>query len=197
MAKGASAKDVDFSSVRERGNFNTKRVTEGDYAAIITKCEDAESKKDGEFQYVFTIKLEKYSQYAYPYYCKLAENQLWKLRNLLVAAGMNVPKRKLKLDPNKIVGKRIGVTMEDDEYEGKEKSTIGAVFPVSELTGSAEEPDTDDDEMADPGPQVAGDEDDDAAEEEAPKKKKDKGAKDGKKKKKGKENLEELDLGDA
>jgi len=162
-AKKASVHNVDFSNVRERGNFNPKHVPEGDYAAKIVKVEDGESKKDGSFQYIFTFKLKKYSQVSYPYYCKLEENQLWKLRNLLVAAGMNVPKSKLKLDPNKVVGKEVGVTMEDDEYEGKMKSIIASVFPISELA------DTDDEDSESSYDEDAEDDDsEEPDEEEAP-----------------------------
>lgn len=147
MAKeSVTAKVIDFSNVKEGGGaFNTHRVPEGDYRATIVKVEDATSKKDDTFQYVFTIKLTKYSQYAYPYYCKLAENQLWKLRNLAIAAGLNVPKKRMKFDPSKVVGKSIGVTMEDDEYEGKLKSTVSAIFPVAELVEGNEVDEDDED----------------------------------------------------
>lgn len=175
--KRATAKAIDFSGVKDRGNFNTKRVPEGDYAARIVSVEDAKSNKDGTDQYVFTIKLEKYSQLAYPYYCKLQENQLWKLRNIGVAAGLNVPKKRMQFDPNKLVGKVIGVTMTDEEFEGKEKSVIDSVFPASELADSsyeegAEVDDTADDEEDTPTPVVAGDDVEDIEVEEKPKKKK-------------------------
>lgn len=191
---GASAKNVDFSGVKDRGNFNPKRVNEGDYLATIIKVEDAESKKDQEFQYVFTVKLDKFSQNSYPYYCKLTENQLWKLRNVLVAAGLNVPKKRMKLDPNKVVGKKVGVTMEDDEYEGKMKSVIGAIFPASELADLAESSGSEDPDDFDDAPVPA----DDDSEDEPKAKKKDKaGKKRGKKKKKGEENVEDLDITDV
>jgi hypothetical protein len=189
---------VDFSNVKERGNFNPKRVQEGDYRAVITKVEDGESKKDNEFQYIFTLKLKKFSQNSYPYYCKVTESQLWKLRNLMVAAGFSVPKKRMAVDPNKAVGREVGVTMEDDEYEGKLKSVIASIFPVSELEdgGSDDVPDEGFDEDSEPEATPA-DADDDT-EDEAPKEKK-KGKKDKKgKKKKGDdgENLEELDISD-
>lgn len=129
----ASSKVIDFTNVKDRGQFNTKPVPAGDYLAKIVNVEDGESKSDKTFQYIFTIKLSKFSQNSYPYYCKLQENQLWKLRNILIAAGMTVPKKRLKLDPAKTIGKTIGVTMEDDEYEGRTKSEVSAVFPASEL----------------------------------------------------------------
>ena len=143
-----TAKVVDFSNVKDGGgNFNKRRVRSGDYLAKVTKVQDAESSKDGAFQYLFTIQLVKHSQNKYPFYCKLQENQLWKLRNLLIAAGQNVPKKRIKLDPSKVVGKMIGVTMDDTEYEGKPQSEVVAVFPASELADSdgAEDDVNDDD----------------------------------------------------
>jgi len=151
----ATSRAVDFSNVKEQGNFNTHRVPAGDYMAKIVKVEDAEA-KDGIFQYLFTIKLEKFSQYSYPYYCKLQENQLWKLRNIFIAAGKTVPKSRIKVDPNQIVGKFIGVTMEDDEYEGKEKSVVQNVFPAAEL------PEGDDSGVEDDDEEVTLDDDEDA-----------------------------------
>lgn len=199
---GASSKVMDFSGVKDRGNFNPKHVAEGDYAATIVKVEDSESKKDQSFQYIFTIKLEKFSQNSYPYYCKLQENQLWKLRNIAVAAGLNVPKKRMKFDPNKVVGKKIGVTMEDDEYDGKMKSVVNAVFPIAELADGADmaEDTTEDefDETAEPVAAVADDfdpEDEAGSGEEKPKKKKDKGGK--KKKDKDKGEVQDMDISDV
>lgn len=183
----AKTHEIDFSGVKDRGSFNPKQVPEGDYAAKIVKVEDGESKGDGGFQYIFTIKLEKYSQYAYPYYCKLQENQLWKIRNLLVAAGLTVPKKKLKVDPNKAVGKMIGVTMADDEYEGKMKSVIDAIFPASELSESDLQESS----------ATGGDSNDDESVGEEAKGKKDKGGKKDKKKKKKDDDLEDLDISDV
>lgn len=193
MANSASKKAVDFSNVKEQSAFKTSRVPAGDYRARIVKVEDGESKKDGEFQYIFTIKLLKFSSSAYPYYCKLQENQLWKLRNILVAAGMSVPKKRLTLDPNKVVGKEIGVAMADDEYDGKEKSVIDAVFPASELEDIEDGAEDDGTEEPDVEPEEADDEADEEEEVPAPKKKK---GKKGKKKKSSDEDLEELDISD-
>ena len=169
-------KAIDFSNVKDQGNFNPKQVPAGDYLAKIVKVEDGQSKGDKGFQYVFTIKLTKFAAYSYPYYCKLQENQLWKLRNLFISAGINVPKKRITVDPSKLLGKMIGVTMGDDEYEGKMKSVIDSVFPASELgddvvTDSAADDDgyEDDDtgeDYADEGEDESTDDSADEAEEE-------------------------------
>lgn len=135
----ATAKVIDLTNVKDGGNFNKRRMPAGDYPARITKVEDAKSKADETFQWLFTIAVDNGG--TYPYYCKLQENQLWKVRNLCIAAGMNVPKKKLKLDPEKLVGKRIAVTLEDDEYEGKKQSVVQATFPLSELDDYSDDED--------------------------------------------------------
>jgi hypothetical protein len=144
----ATAKTIDLTNVKDGGGaFNKRRMPAGDYPARITKVADAQAKEDKSsagFMWLFTIEVDGGG--TYPYYCKLVENQLWKVRNLCLAAGMQVPKKKLKLDPEKLVGKRIAVTLEDDEYEGKAQSVVNATFPLSELLENADDDDDDDDD---------------------------------------------------
>jgi len=134
MAEAASKKVLDFTNVKDGGAYQTPRVPAGDYKAKILNVADGESKA-GNDQWVFGIQLEG-KRAVYPYYCQLSEKSLWKIRNLLIAAGLAVPKKRVGVDPNKVVGKTIGVSMEDDEYEGKAKSVIVAVFPADEVTDS-------------------------------------------------------------
>jgi hypothetical protein len=129
----ATKRAVDMTNVKDAGNFNTKHKTEGDYKAIISKVEDGES-KSGNAQWIFTIELVSDRRATYPFYCGFDDKQAWKIRNLCIASGMAVPKKKVMVDPNKLVGKEIGISLEDDEYEGKMRSRISATFPVSEVT---------------------------------------------------------------
>ena len=188
----ASKKALDFSDVKDGSIFSTTHLEEGDYLAKIIQVEDRPA-KDDEDMWVFAIQLQDRKSAVYPFYCKLVENQLWKLRNLLIAAGKSVPKKRVAVDPNSIVGKTIGVTLEDDEYEGRLKSSIAAVFPASELADDAD-PDEDTAE------ELELDEDEDDEEEEAPKKKAKaapaKKSKSKKAKKKADDDDDELDLDD-
>jgi|SRR5882672_1947888 len=196
MAKDkASAQRLDFTNVKEGGMmFNKRHQPAGDYKGKITKVQDAKSKKDDSKMWLFTIEV---NGAAYPYYCTFAENQLWKIRNLFVAAGINVPKKQVQVDPTKVVGKSIGVTLEDDEYDGKMQSVVQATFPVSELDGDTDDDDEegvdDEEEVDEPAPKVKKKkakpvaEDDDEQEPPAkPKKKKNKA--------KATDELEELDI---
>lgn len=144
----ATAKIIDFSNVKERGNFNPKHIDSGDYAAVISKVEETESKA-GDEMWVFTITLDDVPRATYPHYCVLSDTQYWKIKALFEAAGVNVGKRKVKVDPNRLIGKSIGVGIEDDEYEGRLKSVIVDVFPPDELddTEGDEEDELEEDEV--------------------------------------------------
>lgn len=151
----ATAKALDFTNVSDGGGgrFNRKHQPTADYEGKIVKVEDAPSKKDGVFQWLFTIQV---GPGTYPYYCKHDPELLWKIRNLWEAAGITVPKKKLKVDPSKVVGRTIGVTLEDDDYNDKLRSQIASVFPASELEGGGsdeeEEEEDDEEEEAPPPP---------------------------------------------
>ena len=142
----ASKQALDFTNVKEGGNFSKKHMPAGDYRAKVTKVEDAmpKDKEDKTPMWLFTFQLTTTPSATYPYYCKLQENQLWKVRNLLVAAGLNVPKKRVGVDPNKLLGNIIAVSLDDTEYNGKEQSEIGAVFSPNELDDSVEVEDVDD-----------------------------------------------------
>lgn len=148
---GATVRTVDMSNVKEGGNFNKNRIPSGDYLAKIVKVEDAVASGDKTPQYLFTIQIVSHSATKLPYYCKLQENQLWKLRNIFIAAGKTVPKKRVQVNPNLIVGKLIGVTLEDAEYEGKEQSEIAGVFPAAELGDGASVSTSDDGEPDEDG----------------------------------------------
>lgn len=144
---GASKQTMDFTNVKEGGGrFNKKQLPEGDYRAKIVKVEDAKSKKTDEPMWLYTIEVKHGNQVGtYPHYCLLNEKNLWKLRSLFAACGIVIPKKRVSVDPNKIVGRVIGVTLEDTEYDGKMQSQVVATLPVSEIADE-DVPDTDEDD---------------------------------------------------
>lgn len=183
MAKKVAARTLDFSNVKDSSGINPKHVEDGEYLAKCIEVRD-DPAKDGEAMWLFVFKLVDGGAGTYPYYCKLVDNQLWKLRNLFIAAGVDLPKRAVKIDPNKILNKEVGLLLETEEYEGKEKSVIDGIIPKTELAeyaGTEVEDDDDedeDDEEEAPAPKKRGrpkkvveeDEDDEEEEEPAPKK---------------------------
>lgn len=148
---------ADFTNVKDDGQFQPRRVPDGDYRAKVTAVDDHTSKA-GNKQWVFTIVLEGRSRATYPYYCGFAEKEVWKIRNLLIAAGLTVPKKKVKVNPNTLVGKTIGVAMESEEFNDKWKSVVQATFPASDVQGtpassSSAGDDSDVDEVDDSAPE--------------------------------------------
>lgn len=173
-AAKANATILDFSNTKDGVDFNKKRVPAGDYLAKVTRVVDSPTKEGKEPQWLYTFQLtEKFTDRKFPYYCKLVENQLWKVRNLFIAAGIAIPKKRVKLDPNRVVGKLVGLTLEDEEYEGKLQSTIAAIISASELEDTTsdedEEPEEDEegtDEVEDEEEEAEGETDDEEEEEE-------------------------------
>lgn len=139
----AKKRTLDFTNVKDQGEFNPVHVTEGEYLMKVTKVTEETSSK-GNDMWVFTCQMADRKNATYPYRCTLNVEALWKVRNLFTACGVAVPKKKLNVDPNKLVGKTFGAIMEDDEYEGRMKSVIGGVFPSHDMTKDdkpqAEEP---------------------------------------------------------
>lgn len=154
MSDNPKKRVLDFTNVKDASQFNPRRIPAGDYKCKVVSVEEGES-KSGNAQWIFAIQPAGVRS-MYPYYCSFEDKALWKIRNLLIAAGIDVPKKRVGVDPNKIVGKTIGASFDDDEYEGKAKSTIVAVFPASEVTSTpdlkksskaAAEDDEDEDEV--------------------------------------------------
>jgi hypothetical protein len=138
----ATKRKMDFTNVKDGGNFRPKRRPEGDYLAKVVKVEDSTSNAGNE-QWVFTIMVKGDQRSTYPYYCGIDEKQAWKVRKMFIAAGIQVPKKMVLVDPNKLVGKEVGIVLVDDEYEGRMKSVIDEFIPVDDVTGEGDDDDAD------------------------------------------------------
>lgn len=168
----AKAQVVDFTDVKDASKFNTKRIPSGDYLARIIDIEDTPTKAN-EPQWTLVIRLEKRRSTILPYRVQFSRQTLWKLRALCLACGLQVPRSKVKVDPNKLMNKLLAVVVVDDEYEGKLKSQIDNVFPASELEDSGDansddDEDGEDDEDEDDDGEYEGEGDEEAEEEPEP-----------------------------
>ena len=177
-AATASAEALDFTNVKDSGGQWTKtRFPEADYKARVTAVQTVTPKNDPNAKmWVFTIEVKyKGKSGSYPFYCKLVETQLWKLRGLFGAAGITIPQKRVKVDPNKIVGQYIGVTLQDDEYNGRLQSVVQYTLPLNkiepydgDLEHQSDDEDEDEEEDEHPGglDEFANDSDDEEEEEE-------------------------------
>lgn len=131
---------IDFSKTEERSSWNTRKMPIGLYRMRIASVQQTEA-KDGTPMIVYGLQptSQQFRTRLLPFYCKLQPNQLWKLRDILVAAGQKVPQRAIKLDPEAIVGAVISAEVEDDLYNGVERSTLTGVYSA-EFTAEMEDP---------------------------------------------------------
>lgn len=162
---------LDFSKVEERSGINTKKMPEGLHAFKIVAVEDKEA-GDGTDMYVFYLvpEVEKYKTRRFPYYTKLQQNQFWKLRDLMVAAGvLDAAKSKGKavnIDPNKAIGKVVAGEVEDEtgQYEGR--SSLANIYGLDILDDDSTGVDDEDEDEYDEEAEEADDEYEDDADEE-------------------------------
>lgn len=126
---------IDFSDVKAP-SFSPAHQAPGVYNAEINGVEMAKTKSDNTDMLVFAIKA---GSGRYPYYCKIVPNQLWKLRELIEAAGTKVPSKVVQVDPAKYVGAKINVELEDDTYNGKLRSRVARVARFTEVGRKVEE----------------------------------------------------------
>lgn len=171
---------ADFTNVKDASGYSQTHQRPGDYRGRIKSVEYGESQQNKTPMLTYALQDTRRPSATYRYNCTLTEKSLWKLRNLLVAAGVNVPKKKLNISSiaEKIVGREIGMTLDDDEYEGRMRSQVVGVFPASELPQDA--PADEGDDVADDDTDSDDTDDDSAASDDTAEE----------------EDLEELDLDD-
>ena len=142
---------ADFTNVKDASGYSQTHVKPGDYRGRVKSVEYGESQQNKTPMLTYSLQLVSRPSATYRYNCTLTEKSLWKLRNLLVAAGVNVPKKKVNISgiAEKIVGREIGMTLDDDEYEGRVRSQVTGVFPAADLPQDAPADEGDDDATAD------------------------------------------------
>lgn len=145
MAEVVAKRTLDFTNVKEGSDIRPKRKPAGEYLATVVSVTDKESKA-GNDMWLFVVKLDVDSTATYPIHCTLTEESLWKLRAFMMACGAAIGKKRISIDPNKFVGRQLGIILEDGEYDGKEKSDVAGFIPKSELAGKAPVQDDDEEE---------------------------------------------------
>lgn len=177
---GSSRDDVirvDFGKEEEGGGAGV-RVKEGDYLGkIISVKKGRSSEKDTPYVQVDVKILDagKAKGKIVSDRLYITPKSLFRLRSLLEALGLTVPKKVVNIPGKKLVGKEVGITAVDDEWEGRIRSRIGDFLDPDDLDDDADDEEEDEDELDDDADE---EEDDDDEEEED-------------------EDLEDLDLDDV
>jgi hypothetical protein len=160
---------TDFTGVE--GRKGARRIKEGDYLFKITDYEAGKSdKKDDEGKkrrflvFKFDI-LKGPSTGSFSDLFGLSKKQLWRYRLFLEALGIKIG-GETDVPLKKLVGKNVGGTVEDDEYNGKKKSQVSDYFSAEdyENLGSDDEDEDEDDEDEDEEDEDEDEDEEDVAE---------------------------------
>lgn len=140
---------IDFGEVdkeiRGRSQRST-RVPEGDYIVKIQDGSVEESERSGSSYIRWKLQIVQpatHSGKTLYANTSLKKAALFNLRNLIHAAtGKNVAGRALDFDPEKVFGRTVGCSVEDNEYpegSGKVRSQVQSFFPEAEAQIADEE----------------------------------------------------------
>lgn len=147
--KKPKALTTDFTGVE--GRKGARRIKEGDYLFKITDYEAGRSeKKDDEGKrkkflvFKFDI-LKGPTTGSFSDLFGLSKKQLWRYRLFLEALGVKVG-GETEVNLKKLVGQKVGGTVEDDEYNGKKKSQVADYFSAEDYENLGSEDDEDDED---------------------------------------------------
>lgn len=173
-SKGSSGTlRIDFSKEVEGGGGGV-RIPENDYKGQIVKIKKIRSSEKDTPGLAVTVKVTegKFKGKKLTDRLWITPKSLWRVRSLLEALGLSVPKKVVNIPIKKIIGKEVGMTVIDDEpYNGRIKSKIGDFVDLETLADLDDEDDEDfdedeDDEDEDEDSDDSDDDDDDDEDED-------------------------------
>lgn len=168
---------VDFSQVE-----TFKALPDGKYLVKIDDVEIKEGDKGEYFNWVLKVTKGKNKGKKLWVITSLVPESLWNLKNFLDALGADYPESAFDVDPTDYVDMELGVTVEVEEFEGKDKNRVTDYWPADDaeeeeddeepsrrsITRRSKSENTDEDEESSSKKRRARDEDE---EEEKPRKK--------------------------
>ncbi len=171
---GARFVQVDMTGVE---TSQSKRIPEGDYLAEVVKVTKETGKDSGEpyLSWRFKVLDEGNKQTdgtVLRETTSLQPHALFRLKALLIAIGVSVPNSAMKLDLEAMAGKQAGISVADEVYDGKRRSTIVDIFPPGDLEDRGkedeEEEESEEEEEADEEEEESGEDEEEEEEDETP-----------------------------
>ncbi len=124
---------LDFSGVED-----TPEITPGRYLVKVKEIEKKEGSEYPYLQWTLVIVSGKGKGLHIRHITSLKPSALFNLRNTLVSLGLSVPKSAISLDPDKLIGRQMGVEVVMRPYEGKDYANVKKTFPASEFSAKPE-----------------------------------------------------------
>ena len=127
MAKKNLIQLPGFDGVDEGGG--SFHIPEGDYGMKCTGCTQAVAKSSQNEMLVFTFvgTQGKAKGKKFWLYCALVPDAYWKLKQTLIALGIDTPDDPSGLDPADVEDVEVLGTVADNEYEGKTNSKLSYI----------------------------------------------------------------------
>ncbi len=143
---GSRGLEVDFTGVQEGG----KVVPEGEYLAEVKAVEKRMSQNNNAylvFEYKILTPGGANGMAVYDN-CSLVPAALWRLKQVLVALGFEVPDGKLNLELRALKGLQCGLVIEHEEYTDKKqksrvRSSVSEIFSTADFEEAIDEEDED------------------------------------------------------
>jgi hypothetical protein len=154
---------IDFRKEEEGGGGGI-RLPENDYAAKILKAKKVRSSEKDTPGIAVTFQLTegKYKGKKITDRLWITPKSLWRIRALLEALGVTVPKKAVDLPLGKITGKELGITLTDDDpYQGRIRSRVSDFVDLETLGEDDEDEDEYEDEDEDEDEDEEDEDDDD------------------------------------
>lgn len=121
---------VDFSGVEDsRGT----EIAPGKYNARVEKVTKEEGTKAPYLAWELKITSGSAKGLHITHRTSLSPKALFGLRDTLEAFGVKVPKAAVSIDPDKFIGKSLGISVVMKPYEGKDYPNIKSVFGLGEI----------------------------------------------------------------
>lgn len=121
---------IDFSQVEDSTN-----VAPGRHIARVKEVTQGEGQSYPYLRWNLQIVEGRSKGLHISYFTSLSPRALFKLRELLVALGVNVPKSAVSIDPNKLVGRTLGIEVEIENKAGEEYPEVKKVFSTKKMEG--------------------------------------------------------------
>lgn len=108
-------------------------VPAGEYVVAFIDAEETTSQA-GNPMIVANVEILRgeYKSRSLRDYLVFTDAAKWKLAQVLVAIGRDIPQEEFELVPSDLIGKTCGITTIEDEYNGKLQAKIDRYYPLDE-----------------------------------------------------------------
>lgn len=116
-------------------------VPEGDYAVEVKEVNMKTGSDSGENYLEWKLGIAEEGDFegqTVYHNTSLQPQALFNLKNLLVSAGVKVPKSAMKLNLDEMEGLTFGVSIAHELYDGKKKARVVDIFPLQDEDGEDE-----------------------------------------------------------